>query len=299
MRTSLFLIAAISFASMALAEDKFLYKKSDMPFNATAVKRPIDEDCRAEGTGKGGAQEQQNAAKNRFDATGDPVTIKVTDFDRLERAAIVARNCAAKHKHGCHAVAIDQGGLPTDRSQLKDIATTAAGDSVGEGKLVTIVAKVLHAGYSNSKYNIYPGNQRGAGESVNCKGVPSKKASSEIDRNDIHIVLVAPGVKDECLSVTAEISPHYRPDAWRRFHNMKPNKAGDVNAEAKGVDFSQLRAVRITGPLFYDASHEACNAKGPNTPRRRSIWEIHPVYKLEVQKPSGEWLSFEEWAQTQ
>jgi hypothetical protein len=163
-------------------------------------------------------------------------------------------------------------------------------------------ARVLDSHYSNTKYNIYGYKNhkpiRGQGESVNCKGVPDLDASSEIDRNDIHIVLEAPGVMDECLSVTAEISPHFRPNSWRRFHNMGPNSLGeDVNLEAKGVNFNKFQMVRITGPLFYDASHEPCSPGKHASPARRSIWEIHPAYKLEV-KSNGQWMSFDDWAKT-
>ena len=39
---------------------------------------------------------------------------------------------------------------------------------------------------------------------------------------------------------------------------------------------------RITGQLFFDASHKPCkNGKGPN-PKRISIWEIHPAYAIDV-----------------
>ena len=45
--------------------------------------------------------------------------------------------------------------------------------------------------------------------------------------------------------------------------------------------------VQITGPLFYDASHQPClfNASGAvvkhNSPARRTIWEIHPAYRIQ------------------
>ena len=45
--------------------------------------------------------------------------------------------------------------------------------------------------------------------------------------------------------------------------------------------------VRITGPLFHDASHQPCqfNNAGAvtkhNSPARRTTWEIHPVYRIQ------------------
>ena len=173
----LLVLASVAVSLAAQAQDKFRPGKEDMPFNAAAVKRPIDHDCAPEGTGKGDAQQSQNAAKNNFSATGTPVPIRITDFDRLERAAIIARNCAAKHKHNCHKLEIDSSGLPTDREQLKDIATTEGGDKVGEGTPVVLVAKVLNSHYSNTKFSIF-GQKRSQGESVNCKGVPSLEGSS-------------------------------------------------------------------------------------------------------------------------
>src|ERR1051325_6514305 len=152
MRNIILLVVASVAASLAAqAQDMFPHSTEDMPFNAAAVKRPIDPDCAPEGTGKGDAQQAQNTAKNNFGATGTPVPIRITDFDRLEKAAIIARNCAAKKKNNCRRLEIDSAGLPTDREQLKDIATTEAGDAVGEGTLVVLVAKVLNTHYSQTK----------------------------------------------------------------------------------------------------------------------------------------------------
>jgi hypothetical protein len=40
--------------------------------------------------------------------------------------------------------------------------------------------------------------------------------------------------------------------------------------------------VRITGHLFFDASHRPCRGTSRPSPRRSSSWEIHPVYNIEV-----------------
>lgn len=302
-RAFLFVLLCVAVTTLAQAPNKFPFKKQEMPYNAPAVERPIDRDCGAEGTANGPAQEAQNIAKNDFSAQGDPVPLRITDFDRLEKATLRARNCAAKNLPNCRKVKLS-AKLPVDRDQLKEIATTADGATIGEGTLVVLEAKVLESHYSNTKYNIYGFTNgkpnRGQGESVNCKGVPTRAAASGIDRNDLHVVLVAPGVTKECLSVTAEISPHFRPDSWRRFHNMKKNSLGeDVNAEATGVNFKKLRKVRITGTLFYDSIHEPCSPGRRASPSRRSSWEIHPVYKLDVQTLDGDWMSFDDWAATQ
>ena len=303
-RFLLLVLFGLSVFLQAQTPNKFPFKKQDMPFNAAAVERPIDHDCGSGGTDSGAAAQQaQNRAKNDFGEHGTPVEIKITDFDLLEKATEDAKKCAANHLTGCQKLVMTNVGdqlLPSDRNPLKNIARTAAGASVGEGTVVVLEAKVHHAKYSNSKFDLHklPNGtlEHSTGESVNCKGVPDAGASSEIDRNDIHIVLVAPGVTDECKSVTAEISPHFRPESWRHFHNQGPNQKGEkVSDVVKGVNFAQFKAVRITGPLFYDASHTACTPGHSTSPPRRSIWEIHPVYKLEVQKSSGQWISFEQF----
>jgi hypothetical protein len=140
---------------------------------------------------------------------------------------------------------------PRDRSALHTLPTKAPdGSPLGEGRLVQMVMFVFEAHYSDVK----------SGESVNCKipGAPN---------NDIHVALVSkPDETDECQSVTTEITPHYRPTVWTD---------AALNS-LKGTP------IRITGQLFFDASHHPrVNGTCPD-PKRVSSWEIHPLYKLEV-----------------
>ena len=64
----------------------------------------------------------------------------------------------------------------------------------------------------------------------------------------------------------------------------------------------QLR-LRLTGPLFYDASHRPCVFSGGkvaerHAPERRSIWEIHPIYRIEVYDSMKQrWLDLDRWAE--
>jgi len=138
--------------------------------------------------------------------------------------------------------------LPPDRSQLKSFSTPVG--TIGEGAVVRLAAFVIAAHYSNV----------GAGESVNCK-LPDKES------NDIHIVL---GEKtnhdDECSSATAEMSPHFRPSTW------VPESLTDNNAHL----------FRFTGQLFFDASHHPCTSSSSPNPKRSSLWEIHPVYAVDI-----------------
>jgi len=127
-------------------------------------------------------------------------------------------------------------------------------ENLGEGNYVSYVAVIKEAHYSDTT----------GGEAVNCN-------MSGNPPNDIHIVLMSdPNDTDECHSTTAEMSPHYRPTNWT------PAK---LNALGKPV--------RIKGQLFYDNSHTPCTAHSRPNPKRASLWEIHPVYSIEVCKSAN------------
>jgi hypothetical protein len=133
-----------------------------------------------------------------------------------------------------------------DRSVLKDLGNR----HLGEGQYVSYIAFVENAHYSDVS----------AGEAVNCK-IPGRTT------NDIHIVLVQEPGADECSSTTAEISPHYRPAGWTDKKLM---------AAAAG------HPVRFSGQLFFDGSHSPCTQNSRPKPNRASLWEIHPVYSIEI-----------------
>lgn len=128
-----------------------------------------------------------------------------------------------------------------DRTILRDL---------GEGQYVSYVAFIKDAHYSDV----------GAGEAVNCN-IPGRTT------NDIHIVLLKDLNDDECLSTTAEMSPHYRPPEWTDKNIMRAS-AG--------------HPVRLRGHLFFDGSHKPCSGSSRPNPKRASVWEIHPVYSMEV-----------------
>jgi hypothetical protein len=146
-----------------------------------------------------------------------------------------------------------------DRTPARDL---------GEGQYVSYVAFIKDAHYSDV----------GAGEAVNCT-IPGTAA------NDIHIVLLKDPNDDECLSTTAEMSPHFRPPDWT-----------DKNLNK----FSAGHPVRIQGHLFYDGSHTPCSKTSRPNPKRACLWEIHPVYSVDVcsqttiaecQSSTAEWTS--------
>jgi hypothetical protein len=139
--------------------------------------------------------------------------------------------------------------LPQDRSPLQKIPTTVG--EIGEGNVVRLAAFVINAHPSNVG--------AGKGESVNCK-------EEDAEGNDIHIVLGEnSNSDDECSSATAEMSPHFRPDFWT------PQNLNENNSHK----------YRFTGHLFFDGSHKPC-ANGRGSPKRSTLWEIHPVYGVDI-----------------
>jgi hypothetical protein len=126
--------------------------------------------------------------------------------------------------------------------------------SLGEGSMITVVAKALVA-------------RKGSAESCNC-GLTAPKDT------DNHIVMVDPSLgaptlaADEEDSETAEFTPRVRLD--------HPNLAGTkLQALIRNADGNAL-LVRVTGLLMFDSEHFL----GRHLVRHNN-WEIHPVMKLE------------------
>jgi hypothetical protein len=96
-----------------------------------------------------------------------------------------------------------------------------------------------------------------------------------------------------CKSFGAELIPHLRPEMWEA-------------ANIKDLEKEQA-IVKVSGQLFFDGSHQPCVGKAPRTgdPARFTVWEIHPIYDLQVCKhdsmskcsPSdgSVWQSVKEW----
>lgn len=139
--------------------------------------------------------------------------------------------------------------LPRDREELRNVLNFY-GKSIGEGTVVRYVAFISHPRYSNTS----------KGESVNCK-------RGGRGSNDIHVDLVRSKGEDACRSVTMEVIPHFRPEYWEV----------DILKEI-------TNPVRVTGHLFFDGSHKPCTADKVHNPKRVTVWEIHPVYAIDVCK---------------
>ena len=230
--------AALVACSFALCAQGFVLPPGcDLPFAAIkSAGLAVDTSCTVDGNaGTNKAKQLESNAKNNFCATGSPIPITYTTLTKLESASTDDI----------------RKGLKTDRSALEKLGTAPNGKRVGEGTIVQFVAFILDAHVSNI----------GKGELVNC-------GTSGADSNDIHIELVKTISEDDgCNSVTAEMSPHFRPESWSDLPTL-----------------TIKRPVRVTGPLFFDGSHRPCRGDKRPSPNRISVWEIHPVYQFEVCK---------------
>jgi len=217
------------------------------PFKNIETVTAADRQCPAQGNSDASKEPgiyQQDIVKNDFCAAGLAKDITVAQLAQLQKIA-------------AGPLGVKQGTPPKDRSILQSPQL----GGFKEHDLVRLTAYVFEA---------HTADYTSTGESVNCN-VGLKKGASEADAiagNDIHIALVAKPGQKECSSVTAEISPHMRPASW--------NNASV--SELKG------KLIRVTGQLMYDGSHHVCvNGKpGGEDPARQSLWEVHPVYSIEV-----------------
>jgi hypothetical protein len=246
------------FSAIALAQFPTTCPEGKPNFSGTAEAVDAATGCRIQGLASSSftpekvkAEEAQNRAKNNFCAQGTPAgTPKaITVKDMIALQASVSKQKLVTPREP-----------PVDRSGLVKL---------GEGDRVQLTGFVFEA------------RQEG-GESVNCGDtIPDKPAF-----HDIHIALLEVKRKtdpkdatpegkanagiEECGSIVAEMSPHFRPAAW--------------NSENLTAIGEMGLPVRVTGNRFFDASHVPCSAGKPvpSQPKRISLWEIHPIYAFEV-----------------
>jgi len=234
----------------------------ELPFeNIKTEGLTIDAICSPDGNaGDDVGKRLESNAKNNFCVEGSPAPMLYADFTNLQAAS--------------DEIAGLKNKLKTNRDALSGILNIAGRPRLGEGSLVQFVAFVLDAHFSNVG--------KGKGELVNCK-MPDK------EDNDIHIELTMDAADDDpCNGVTAEMSPHFRPEAWSELAGMQIG-----------------RPVRITGPLFFDSSHQPCHDGVRPNPKRISVWEIHPIYQFEVCKDktlaacdvrkNSQWIPLDQW----
>ncbi len=270
MLTRLFLGVVLLVSGAAFAQTSFpdhCAGGSPLPFSAIEVKHPIDSSCGIEGKPTSPANSHiQNKVKNNFCASapgGQPEAVTPQKLVDLQASTTTPSG---------------HGKEPNDRKPLEDL---------GEGKLVRMKAFLIEAHHADL----------GGGESVNCNG------GKEQD-NDIHIALGSQADSQECESVSAEISPHYRPASWNEIGHFEIFNSTTKKYTPNPATASRLQAhpYRITGQLFFDASHAPCPCSKACTPIRAAVWEIHPVYNIEVCKGTtcdentdSDWIAFDVW----
>ncbi len=236
-----------------------------LPFDAIKAQHPIDGKCPAGGKSSLAATPSQphvlqNLAKNNFCVTGAPTPVSYNAFVALQTAV-----------NNMKGLVWGSGQkMPADRTPLRNLKIKDGGKSltVGEGSEVTFVGYVMAYEFADAE----------KGEDVNCD-------TGGDENNDIHLTLrPTPGLilkrpagakaDPRCNSVSAEVSPHFRPAAWAKLASSTSNSI-----------FTKY-PLRITGSLTFDAEHKPCtNGKpAPGSPVRISVWEVHPVYAVDVCK---------------
>lgn len=245
-----------------------------LPFQSIALKhKGFDDACGIEGitspTDVG--NQQQNRIKNDFCLKSQPVILKPDDLAGLQKKV----DALDDFKYGSGR------SVPKDRSPLNDIGKKND-TAIGEGTLVVVVGYMIDPHYSDVK----------KGEGVNCK-TPGDET------NDIHFNIANKWIDVDqldtdakqaqlCKLVSGEISPHFRPEGWEVDH----------------LDKLAHLQVRLKGQLFFDASHVPCRPGKPVNPARSSVWEIHPIYKVDVCKKKkgcqvdvdSDWISLNEFS---
>jgi len=276
------------------ADKKFVTPIDAVPFARIARPHEIDFRCPATGREDDNTYHYaQNTAKNNLAAKGAPVPLQFSDFTRLQQES--------QRQIDSGEIPLE-GKYPRNRVQLHSLINVR-GTPVGEGSVVSLRAYIFNANYANTKYKTNSDGTPGKGEAVDCD-------NPELDWNDIHVALseTPDGATDECTTVTAELIPHYRPAAWDRFHD---GTIDEIEKLVPGIlkgrvvenpdKHSRPVQVRVTGQLFYDASHRPCVFRDGKVverhgPERRSIWEIHPVYRIEIyDQKRRNWVDLDRW----
>jgi len=233
------------------------------PFGAASVTHAIDNTCGATGDATSNGDQAQDRQKNNLCAKGTPRVVTMSDLNTLQNAVDKSGvDYGSTHTKPPHA------GPPTDRSTL--FAQLPTG-SAREGDLVSFVGFIVEA-------------KKGSSETVNCHCTESpsvdvhialadhplnlKEESADASTAQKHAITVG---NDSALctnSFVAETIPHKRPSSL----------------ELAAVEPLRNKIVKVTGPLLFDGSHRPCKGTKPGTgdPARLTVFEIHPVYDIEV-----------------
>ncbi len=177
----------------------------------------------------------------------------------------------AYHEVAFEAIAnLPKPHVKTKRSEWKqpDRMTAATDITPFEGVALSVV------GFIVNRVKVQTG---GTGEGTNCNFTQTEEV-------DWHIPLVAQAHDPEKLSIVVETTPRVRLNhpKWT-VDALKDWVNGDA-------------PVRISGWLMFDPDHPPMmfDPSHPNLPKkyRQTLWEIHPITKIEVWK-SGGWVDLD------
>ncbi len=112
-------------------------------------------------------------------------------------------------------------------------------------------------------------------EACNCR-------KTGLANHDFHMWLVESRTDDRTQAIVIEVSPRLRPS----------NPAWDLTTLKDLANHTAK--VRISGWLMWDHEHpeQLKPAKNRPTATRGTLWEIHPIHKIEV-RTSGKWKALE------
>jgi len=266
-RTSVasYVLAFCFLATAASAQQGVPFQPScPPPWGAIAKNHPIDTTCDRQGTPKASLPAAKRDANNNQNSIKNNLCAQSPEVELTFTDFLTLQKkaddlkAAGTLRFGDH----DDPPPASERTVLTSLLSRN-GHSVGEGSTVSLTAFIQRQqSPALPRYS----NMNG-GESVNCY-------TSGPEYNDIHMPLVPDVKAPYSTTVVSEVIPHQRPKAWE-VATLKKVK----------------NPVRITGQLFFDGSHH------PDA-ERPTVWEIHPVYKIEIcaqktlaecQKPTASW----------
>jgi hypothetical protein len=242
------------------------FPQSCNPFGSQATVHPIDSLCGVSGDADTTAGQAQDAVKNNLCATGSAHVLTITMLKTLQQA-VDGTGLKYGNPHG-------NPPLPGPPEQRPPFFQMPEPEGFREGDLVSFVGYIVDT-------------KEGDPETVNCH-------CNGQEFNDVHVTLAdhalhlksipagsSPATRKRieasndsklCTAAyTAEVVPHRRPDSMQKT----------------GLDkLKDKKIVKITGQLFFDASHLPCQdgKRGQADPARLTSWEIHPVYEIQICK---------------
>jgi uncharacterized protein YgiM (DUF1202 family) len=148
--------------------------------------------------------------------------------------------------------------IPIDWDVLKGLPSNSPDDLQG--------APVMVTGFLSHRIKVENGSP---GESTNCNLLND-------DEVDWHIYLTKAASQPISKAVIVETTPRTRP-----LHHWDKTVLDDL------VDTDQQ--VRISGWLMYDFQHS-----GEIGTSRATVWEVHPITRIEVADGSGGWNDIEQ-----